>query len=65
MSRTRFEPAREVPLTPTELTYLARVVDRDLAALRNGKDIWSSPSSMVFVERLQTKLSRALNRQDR
>lgn len=62
MSRTRFEPAREVPLTETELKYLEKLVERDLTALRGGKAYCDAPATQVFIERLEGKISRVLRR---
>lgn len=60
--RTRTELAREVPLTQTELYYLARILDRDIRAMRGDKQQWDAPAATVFVERLQSKMQRALQR---
>lgn len=62
MSRTRFEAAREVPLTDTELKYLEKLVERDLHALRGGKSYGEAPAAQLFLERLSCKLSRVLRR---
>lgn len=58
--RTRFEPAHEVPLTTAEITYLQRLVERDVTAVRGADNAWKPV--LVLLERVGVKLSRAQNR---
>lgn len=58
--RTRFEPAREVPLNAAEITYLQRLVERDVTAVRGTDSAWRPV--LALIERVQSKLSRAQQR---
>jgi hypothetical protein len=61
--RTRFEATREVPLNPAELTYLQRLVERDVAVVRGSDTAWKPV--LALVERISVKLGRAQMRRTR
>jgi hypothetical protein len=55
--RTRYEAAREVPLTRAEITYLQRLVERDIVAVRGADNAWKP--ALALIDHVAAKLARA------